>query len=214
MTVSAVIPTYNRHDLLIDRALASVLRQTVPVDEIIIVADGESEESFAALWNDPRIQRITPTRGDPSLRLVNIERPAYPQHPGDFWLTQGWKARNTGLDMATGDYIAPLDDDDEWTDDHIELLLGAINSTGADFAYGKAVTPWGQWYGHWPPSGANFTDGSQLYRRDLGYRYDPECLSRGKAEDQDLWDRMVEGGVKFTFVEKLVHRYYPARGKP
>lgn len=205
-TVSAIMPTFMRNDILLSRALPSILRQTVPVDEILIIMDGVDDEVYLDLL------RRLPT--DERIWVKNIDRPEYPQHPGDFWLTQGWKARNTGLDMATGDYIAPLDDDDEWTDDHIELLLGAINSTGADFAYGKAVTPWGQWYGHWPPSGANFTDGSQLYRRDLGYRYDPECLSRGKAEDQDLWDRMVEGGVKFTFVEKLVHRYYPARGKP
>ena len=31
----------------------------------------------------------------------------------------------------------------------------------------------------------NFTDGSQVYRRDLGYRYDPECLSRWLPTDAD-----------------------------
>jgi len=202
MTVTAIIPTYMRHDLLVSRALASVLRQTVPVDEILIMVDGESHESFVDLC------RALPQ--DPRICVENIERPEYPAWPGGLWLVQGWKARNTGLDLATSDYVAPLDDDDEWTDDHIELLMSAIDCTGADFAYGKAVTPWNQWYGHWPPSGANFTDGSQVYRRDLGYRYDPLCYDRGKASDQDLWDRMVEGGVTFTFVEKLVHRYFPA----
>ena len=202
MSVAAIIPTYLRHDLLLNRSLASVLRQTVPVDEIIIIVDGEPMRSFVDLCRElPQDARI---------EVMNIERPVYPQWPGDMWLVQGWKARNTGLDTATSEYVAPLDDDDEWTDDHIEILMNAINSTGADFAYGKAITPQGQWYGHWPPSGANFTDGSQLYRRDLGYRYDPECITRGKAEDQDLWDRMVEGGVHFTFVEHLVHNYFPA----
>ena len=202
MTVSAIIPTYMRNDILLSRALPSILRQTVPVDEILIIMDGVDDEVYSDLL------RRLPT--DERIWVKNIDRPVYPEWHGDQWLVLGWMARNTGLDLATSDYVAPLDDDDEWTDDHIELLLAAINSTGADFAYGMAVTPSGQQYGHWPPSGCNFTDGSQVYRRDLGYRYDPECIARGKAADQDLWDRMaIEGRVKFTFVPKLVHRYYP-----
>ena len=204
MTVSAIIPTYRRNDLLLDRSLASVLRQTLPVDEIIVVADGMVG---SMLWDLE--DGLGARNADGRIRFVNIERPEYPQHPGDFWLVQGWKARNTGLDMATGDWIAPLDDDDEWTDDHIEILLGAATDE-VDFVYGRAVTPWGQWYGHWPPSASNFTDGSQIYRRSLGYRYDPECMSRWLAADGDLWNRMVEGGVRFKFVDKLVHKYWPA----
>jgi glycosyltransferase involved in cell wall biosynthesis len=204
MTVSAIIPTWNRNDLLMSRSLASVLRQTYPVDQIIIVADGMTGEA----WEDLqlRIAGLSERR----IELVNIERPEYPPHKGNYWSVQGWKARNAGLDLATGDWIAPLDDDDEWTDSHIEVLLNAVNSTGVDFAYGKSVTPWGQWYGHWPPSGMNFTDGSQLYRHDMGYRYDPECLARWLPTDADLWHRMIEGGVTFTFVNSLVHRYFPA----
>lgn len=207
-TVSAIIPTYNRTDLLLSRAIPSVLAQTRPVDQIIIVADGMEEPGISDLAG--RLIALNDSR----IALYNIDRVDYPQHPGDFWLVQGYAARNAGLDLASGEWVAPLDDDDEWTPDHVSVLLGAAISAGADFAYGKAVTPWNQWYGHWPPSGANFTDGSQLYLRTLGYRYDPGCLSRGKAADQDLWDRMVEGGVRFTFVNELVHRYYPARGKP
>ena len=168
-TVTAIIPTYNRNDSLLSVALPSILRQTRPVNEIIIVADGMEAGSYADL--ESRVEALC---GREFVAVTNIERPEYPGDAGSFWSIQGWKARNTGLDMATGNWIAPLDDDDEWTDDHIELLLNAVNCTGADFAYGKAVTPWGQWYGHWPPSGMNFTDGSQLYRHDMGYRYDPE----------------------------------------
>ena len=206
MTVTAIIPTYNRTEILCSRALPSVLNQSHPVDEIVIVADGMEPEAYDDMVN--ALYDMPPFGG--RLMVVNGERPAYPEWPGGLWLVQGYAARNRGLDMAMSDWVAPLDDDDEWTPDHIEVLLNGVNSTGADFVYGKAVTPDGQWYGFWPPSGANFTDGSQLYRRDLGYRYDPECVTRGKAADQDLWDRMVEGGVQFTFVDRLVHRYYPA----
>lgn len=206
-TVSAIIPTYYRNDLLFGRALASVLRQTRPVDEILVVADGMEGEKLREL--EERYRRLQSETEIPLL-LWNIERPEYPGDAGSLWSVQGWKARNHGLDHAHGDWIAPLDDDDEWTDDHVEVLLRAVEEHGVDFAYGKAVTPTGQGYGYWPPSGMNFTDGSQLYRRDLGYRYDPECLSRWLPADADLWNRMVAGGVRFTFVPQLVHRYYPA----
>lgn len=200
--VTAIIPTYNRTESLLTVALPSILRQTRPVDEIIIVADGMAPDAYEEMRE--RIEAL-----DVPMLVRNIERPEYPGDQGSFWSIQGWAARNHGLDIAETGWIAPLDDDDEWTDDHIEVLLNAVNCTGADFAYGKAVTPWGQWYGHWPPSGMNFTDGSQLYRHDMGYRYDPECLKRWLPADADLWNRMVAGGVQFTFVDKLVHRYYP-----
>lgn len=205
MTVSAVIPTYNRVELLMDRSLASVLRQTAPVDEILIIADGMVEPEIGEL--QARLDSLS----DPRVILHNIARPEYPVDKGDFWSVQGYAARNFGLDQAQGDWVASLDDDDEWTDDHVELLVGAATREGVDFAYGKAVTPWGQWYGHWPPGGMNFTDGSQVYRNGMGYRYDPESIYRWLPTDADLWIRMIEGGVTFTFVDKLVHRYYPAK---
>jgi glycosyltransferase involved in cell wall biosynthesis len=200
--ITAIIPTYNRNDLLLSRSLPSVLRQTRPVDEILIVADGMEGHALADL--ESRVGALADAR----VQLLNIDRPEYPQHPGDFWSVQGWKARNTGLDLAKPGWVAPLDDDDEWTDDHIEVLLAAA-AEDVDFVYGKSVTPTGQTYGFWPPSGMNFTDGSQIYRHDMGYRYDPDSLSRWLPTDADLWNRMVDGGVGFAFVGQLVHRYYP-----
>lgn len=205
MTVTAVIPTYERHDLLVNRALASVLRQTVPVDEIIIVADGESQESFYEL--------VVSIEWDSRGHIVNIPRQAYPDDPGQRWCVLGLDARNTGLDRATGDYIAPLDDDDEWSPDHVAILLDAINATGADFAYGMSEYHWPdrrpQQAGSWPPGMGAFCDGSQMYRNGMGYRYDPECIARGLPEDGDLWTRMYEAGVQFTFVPRVVHHYWP-----
>jgi len=207
MTVSVIIPTYYRNDVLVERALASVLRQTDRDIEVLIVADGMAHQDAAELgYIIYRQQEHT----DIPLRFWNIRRPTYPEDPGQVWCVQGTDARNFGLDHAQGEWVAPLDDDDEWTDDHIEVLLDAVTARGVDFAYGKSVTPWGQWYGHWPPSGMNFTDGSQLYRHDMGYRYDWGCLDRGLPSDADLWERMITGGVTFTFIDRLVHRYFPA----
>lgn len=202
--VTAYIPTYNRNDLLFERSLPSVLHQTRPVDQVIIVADGMVEDLM-----DEMARRVLEL-ADGRIRIYNSPRPEYPGDAGSMWSVQGYAARNFGLDHAPPGWIAPLDDDDAWSDDHIEVLLDAAVREGVDFAYGMADTPHGQRYGHWPPSGMNFTDGSQLYRHDMGYRYDPECLTRWLPADADLWNRMVAGGVTFTFVSQIVHHYHPA----
>jgi len=203
-TVSAIIPTYNRVESLTTVALPSIFAQTRPVDEIVIVGDGMEGDQLAAL--EDAIARLQ----DGRIKLFNIERPWYPGDAGSIWSIQGYAARNKGLDEATGEWVAPLDDDDTWTEDHVEVLLNAAIAEDTDFAYGKSITPWNQNYGHWPPSGMNFCDGAQVYKRSLGYRYDPECLKRWLPADADIWNRMVAGGVKFTFVQQLVHYYFPA----
>jgi glycosyltransferase involved in cell wall biosynthesis len=206
--VSAIIPTYHRNEILFSRALASVMRQTHRELEVLIVADGMDQAAMDDLMG--RVRALQFEQPLIPLLVWNVERPTYPEDAGGLWSVQGWRARNHGLDKAHGEWVAPLDDDDEWTDDHVEVLLRAAIEKGVDFAYGKSVTPWGQEYGFWPPSGMNFTDGSQLYRNGMGYRYDPDCISRWLPSDADLWNRMIAGGVTFTFVDQLVHRYYPA----
>lgn len=206
-TVSVVIPTYNRTDVLLLRALPSVLHQTTPVTEVHIVADGMTNPAF----DDLRARLIH--LGDSRVKLWWIPRQLYPEDPGARWNVLGLNARNHGLDQAHGEWIAPLDDDDEWTLDHVTFLLEAAHTNKADFAYGRSLAHWADGhestYGAWPPGHFQFCDGSQLYRNDMGYRYDPECTKRGLPEDGDLWDRMVAGGVTFTFVDRLVHHYYP-----
>ena len=94
MLVSVVIPTLDRPKLLL-RAIESVLRQTCREIEIIVVADRPDPETVSAVGavDDPRLQLI-----------LN-------PHP-----STAASARNFGADQATGDWIAFLDDDDEWLD--------------------------------------------------------------------------------------------------
>lgn len=204
-TVSAVLSTYNRNDILFSRSLPSVLRQTHPVAEVHIVADGMVRPEFEELRD-----RLADLH-HPWIKLWRVPRQQYPEDPGQRWAVLGLNARNHGLDQAIGDWVAPLDDDDEWTDDHIEVLLNAT-SDEVDFAYGISEYHWPdghpQFAGSWPPGMGAFCDGAQLYRNGMGYRYDPRCIERGLPEDGDMWNRMVEGGVRFTFVPQVVHHYH------
>ncbi|MBH1939368.1 glycosyltransferase family 2 protein [Mobilitalea sibirica] len=106
MDISVVIPTHNRANL-IEKAIKSVQNQTYPVREIIIVSDGSvdgTDEIVNQLMNeDSRIQLIS-------------------YHPG----RNGNYARNCGIKAATGEYIAFLDDDDEWFPEKIQKQVEII----------------------------------------------------------------------------------------
>ena len=90
MTISAVIPAYNA-ERYIARAIESVLSQTHPVDEIIVVDDGSTDGTAEVVRSfGEKVQLY---------QQVNAGVSA---------------ARNTGIKAATGDWIAFLDADDEW----------------------------------------------------------------------------------------------------
>jgi glycosyltransferase involved in cell wall biosynthesis len=90
LTVSTVVPTYNRAGLL-DRALLSAVPQCGPGDEVIVVDDGSSDD----------IEAVVLAHG-PCARYLQTP------HLG------AGAARNVGVQAATGDLVAFLDSDDAW----------------------------------------------------------------------------------------------------
>jgi glycosyltransferase involved in cell wall biosynthesis len=105
--VSAVIPTRNRPELVC-RAVHSVLSQTVRDIECIVVIDGPDMATVHAL------REIA----DPRLRVIEL-----PENVG------GCEARNLGGRAAQGEWIALLDDDDEWLPYRLEKQLAAVASS-------------------------------------------------------------------------------------
>lgn len=100
MTVSVIIPTHNYGRFLAE-AIASVQAQSVEDLEIIVVDDGSTDDTPEVL------ARIT----DPRLRAVRVSNGGVS------------RARNIGLEMARGDYIAFLDADDRWHPDKLARQL-------------------------------------------------------------------------------------------
>jgi glycosyltransferase involved in cell wall biosynthesis len=99
--VSVIIPTHNRVALL-RRAIASVLAQTVGDFEIVIADDASDDET----------RQMVTSIGDARIRYIRHSK------------TLGASAaRNTAIANAIGEYIAFLDDDDEWLPDKLERQL-------------------------------------------------------------------------------------------
>lgn len=107
--VSVVIPTFNRAGLLA-RALHSVRQQTYPNLEIIVVDDASRDDTATV------VEKI----GDPRVRYLR-----HAKNRG------GSAARNTGVRAACGDFIAFLDDDDEWDPRKTEEQLRVLDNCDA-----------------------------------------------------------------------------------
>jgi len=114
--VSVIVPTYNRPEML-KRAIESILSQTYPSIEIVVVNDaGDDAEHIIRTLN---------TRSD----IVYI------RHAANKGLAA---ARNTGIRAAHGKYIAYLDDDDVYYPDHIERLVTSLETTDYRVAHTQA----------------------------------------------------------------------------
>ena len=115
--ISIVVPVYNAAPY-IENTVQMVLQQTYQDFELILVDDCSTDNSVALL------EELLEQRKDVRLRLVKKER------------NQGAAAaRNTGLDMASGRYIAFLDADDVWLPHRLEAGLRFMEEKKAGFVF-------------------------------------------------------------------------------
>ena len=207
--VSAVIPCYNCAST-IERAIQSVLDQTVPVAEIILVDDASSDGSAEVLWRlaeaHDRIQVITlPLNSGPA------------------------QARNAGWDHSNGDWVAFLDSDDAWHPHKIDIQLRAIRMhpglaiIGHGCEVGEPLQDWSDFtsldgsnlsekvrpIGKWRLIASNpWPTPSVMLRRDIPQRFDPDLR---RAEDYLLWARIIMGGGAGARIDLDLARLYKAK---
>ncbi|MEL7210226.1 MAG: glycosyltransferase family 2 protein, partial [Actinomycetota bacterium] len=125
--VTVRIASYQRTQELLEVALPSAFDQTHRNLEIVIVNDGPN----------PATREALDALDDPRVRYHELpERGRYPEHPLSRWRVAGTPAGNRGLELATGRWIAPLDEDDAFTPDHVEVLLALARDRRAELAYG------------------------------------------------------------------------------
>ncbi|MFC3196182.1 glycosyltransferase family 2 protein [Parapedobacter deserti] len=108
--ITVIIPTYNRATKVLT-AIKSVKNQSYGNVQLIVVDDGSTDNT-----------------GD---LLSHIDGLTYIYKPNGGQAS----ARNAGLQLANGDFIASLDSDDYWERDFLEKAMNALNRYHADFAF-------------------------------------------------------------------------------
>ena len=117
--VSAIVTTYQREFAIVKRALDSIAAQTYEDMEIILVDDNRDENPFSEDLEKG-------TKGYSNCFYCRTEEGKHGAQA----------ARNTGIKMATGRYLAFLDDDDVWYPEKIRLQIQALaENTHAGLCY-------------------------------------------------------------------------------
>ncbi|MGB7495677.1 MAG: glycosyltransferase family 2 protein [Candidatus Acidiferrum sp.] len=203
LLVTAVIPTRNRHQL-VTHAVRSALRQTYRNLEVVVVIDGA----------DPKTEESLSRLADSRLRVI-----ALPESSGPA------AARNIGVAAARGEWIAFLDDDDQWLPEKIELQMAIARKSRHPLPIVScrffAHTPERDYV--WPrrllSEGENVSD--YLFRRrnifqGEGFIATPTLLIKrellmrmplnGSLKKHEDWDWMIRvatlKGVRFEFSQK------------
>lgn len=210
--VSIVIPTYNRKELLFTRALPSVLAQTYENIEVLVVSHGCSDGT------DEQVGALS--REDNRVRLVQIDRKSlgYPNRAEYHWLAGPVKPINAGLKHATGDWIARIDDDDEWYPDHLTKLVNLAVEQGLDFVSSSYEVLGGTNTRVIEPEGHPAVGGVQtwVYRAKFrGIRANINCWRKSwnRVNDTDLQNRLIGLKLRFGSLREVTVRIRPRDGE-
>ncbi len=125
-SVSVVIPTRNRPDMVL-AAVRSVLVQSQPPGEVIVVIDGPENRAEDSGTTEAMLARLDAAVLGP----VKLHVLALPASVG------GGEARNTGVRAASGAWIAFLDDDDLWMPEKLSAQLLFLEAAQNDQASGR-----------------------------------------------------------------------------
>jgi len=202
--VSVYIPTYNRSSILINRAIKTVLAQTYKNFELIIVDDGSTDDTEEA------VKKIN----DPRIRYFKIIKRGYryPNKSIYHWFAGPVIAANYGLKKCKGVWIARIDDDDEWTKNHLEKSINFAVKHNAEFISAalkinennktKIITAFDDPKDY---TGIGATQ-TWLYRDYLKFfKYNINCWRKSyfKVNDTDLAQRLYFAGVRIYYLNQI-----------
>lgn len=208
VTVSAIVPSYNRLNY-IRRAIDSILAQTLPLDEIIVIDDGSTDGTADALraWYAAKLRVVTQARSGVS------------------------GARHRGIHEARGDWIAFLDSDDDWAPDRNRKLSAVAASAPDDVAWVfgdlQLVTDQGCESTVFEANGFQAMQNPAVFEDSLSVQYpfqfamlpaslvrrsallEFDCFSQGLQHSEDvLAGFQIATRYKFAAVPYVVGRYF------
>ena len=203
--VSVVIPTYNRVAYL-GRAINSVLKQSYPVNEIIVIDNGSTDQTLSFI-----------KKKFASIRVI-IEK----KRGVSF-------ARNLGIKNCKYNWIAFLDSDDEWITDKIEKQFVLLKESNFKYQFIHTNEIWikngmlkNQKKKHLKKGGYIFEDcldickispSSVLIKKELFDRYGLFDNKFKVCEDYELWLR-IASKIKIGYLDKpLIKKYGGHKGQ-
>ena len=214
ISVSVVIPAYNAEGH-ISRAIESVLKQSRPADEIIVVDDGSTDTTGA----------IVRGYGE-KIRYIHQENGGAGQ------------ARNRGVEAAQSEWIAFLDADDEWPIEKLDLQIShLIRHPDLVWAYGNIYYCWcgenrrfllrsesearqalgereyfDSYFEAYAAGFCAFTI-NLIIKKEILEQLGGFEISMRRAQDTDMWFRIAYRWPKVGYVNKplaIYHRLVPA----
>lgn len=186
--VSVIIPVYNG-SRFIRECLESVLNQSYPVQEIIVVNDGSTDDSAQIISTIPGITSInTENKGVAS-------------------------ARNMGIKHCKGHWVCFIDQDDFWTENSLELKINMVNQNPeAELVIGKqkwfldGLNEIPAWVKPEQMEGEldGYLLGCSLIRKSLFERYGFFDDKFRFCSDFDWFFRLKDDGIAFDQVDEVV----------
>lgn len=202
--VTVCIPTFNQSSLLLNRSLRSVLNQTYKNLEIIVIGDccTDNTEEVVTSINDRRIL------------FENLsERGNYPSEPHLRWLVAGSVPSNRALELASGDFITHLDDDDEYMPERIESLVNFAQRKRADFIFHPFL--WEKESDQWLINEikelrlGSITTSSIFYHKWFRkIHWDPNCYLLGEPGDWNRVQRIKSLGIRAKRYPFVLTKHY------
>jgi len=195
--VSIITPAlYSRKEVLLNRNIPSVMKQTHKNWEHLVITDGPC----------PLHAELPP-----HIKYYEL---------GKNWSfllnAHGHVQTMVGSFLAQGNYIAYIDDDDAWYPDHLESLLDLIKKTKADFVYSKMETiVKGEVVAHVfanPPRLAGISTSAIMHKIDTMKitNWGPDCFCYpGEWKMTEKW---IQAGLKWAGLDRVTVKWY--RNKP
>jgi glycosyltransferase involved in cell wall biosynthesis len=198
-SISVVIPAYNAAKYL-PESLNSVLSQTLPPDEILVIDDGSTDDTVAVASAFPGVRVASYENAGPSA------------------------GRNRGMALATGDWVAFLDHDDLWLPQKLEKQMRMLNShpeadvcvTGSQLFQdvdGKrlftepTIPPPSEKLGRSLYGETRLCPSFVIVRRSMLRTVGDFETKQRKAEDWDYWLRLEQAGARFVSCPEVLGLY-------
>jgi len=204
--VSIIVPTYNG-EKYIQRAIESVLNQTFQDFEIIVVDDYSKDNTVKIIKelqkNDSRIKFLCLEK--------NSGGPALP--------------KNKGFEISRGEFIAYLDQDDEWLptklEEQINLFKNSLKKNlGLVSCGANLVNAHGKYFGYFIPIKKEnifpeillrnpiYSNSSVLIKREVIDVVGKRDENMKYSEDLEMWIRISRVGYDFDYIYKPLFNYH------